>query len=352
MTRKLGIAAATLACCVLVVPAIGSAQTASSFPGFIPFATPLEGVAVDKVGHVFVSVNTASGVQVWKYSPAGDQSLLVDMGPGQVAGQAAGLAVDAVGNVYVAQLGGNGVYQVSPQGEAVQLPGTEKIVGANALAFDQVGTVFITETFSVDPSTGEFRQGGIWRVPRGGVAELWLRDELLTGFPPLFFPYPVGANGIGFYHGALYVANTDKALVVRIPVLPDGSPGQPEVWKQVGEVTESFLAGSPFPIQLDGLALDVHGNVYVAVPSRNAIVRINADNRSQETIAAFPSLGPGAPPAPLLDSPLSLTFGTGKGERQSIFITNGGMLGAFLGGTWPGLSLVKIEVAFPGQPMP
>ena len=72
---------------------------------------------------------------------------------------------------------------------------------------------------------------------------------------------------------------------------------------------------------LDGLALDVHGNVYIAVPSRSAIVRINADDRSQETVAAYPDVP--------LDAPLSLAFGTGKGDRESIFVTNSGMNGLF-----------------------
>jgi len=162
---------------------------------------------------------------------------------------------------------------------------------------------------------------------------------------PFLFPFPVGANGIAFYHGDLYVINTDKALVVRVPVRPDGSPGQPEVWKQVQDVIESPFYQSPFfPVMLDGLALDVHGNVYIAVPSRSAIVRINADNRSQETVAVYPDVP--------LDAPLSLAFGTGKGERESIFVTNSGMNGRFLPGTWPGPGLVKIQVGIPGLPLP
>jgi len=39
----------------------------------------------------------------------------------------------------------------------------------------------------------------------------------------------------------------------------DGSAGEVEVWKQLEEVPESPLAGSPLPIVPDGLALDVHG---------------------------------------------------------------------------------------------
>ncbi len=346
-----------LAVCGLLLPTLGSAadpvqQGGSTFPSFIAFDAGPEGVAVDKVGNVYVSATVASGSdQIWKIAPSGVKSVLVELG---APGYAAGLAVDAVGNVYMARLmvPAHGVFRVGPDGDAVLLPGTEQIIGADALAFDQRGTLYITEIVSGDIPIGAFEQGGIWRVPKGGTAELWLRDELLSGLPPFLFPYPVGANGIAFYHGDLYVINTDKALVVRIPVRPDGSPGQPEVWKQVQDVPESFLYESPyFPLMLDGIALDVHGNVYIAVPSRNAVIRINAADRSQETIAVFPPVPANTPPV-LMDAPLSLAFGTGKGERQSLFVTDSGLMGALIPGNWPGPGLVKIEVGIPGLPLP
>ena len=330
----------TLAVCGLLVPTLGIAKDAaakchSTFPSFIPFDASPEGVAVDKVGNVYASVNVASGSdQIWKFTPSGAKSVLVDFG---APGYACGLAVDAVGKVYMARpaVPAHGVFRVGPHGDAIRLPGTEQILGADALAFDPRGTLYISEIFSGffsgDPSTSAFDQGGIWRVPKGGTAELWLRDDLLTGLDPFLFPFPVGANGIAFYHGALYVINTDKALVVRVPVRHNGRLGQPEVWKQVADVPESVFYEHPFiPLMLDGLALDVQGNIYIAVPSREAIVRINADDLSQETLAAYPDF-------PLLDAPLKLAFGTGKGERESLFISNGGNSGMIVPGLpWAG----------------
>jgi sugar lactone lactonase YvrE len=299
-------------------------------------------VAVDKIGNVYVSLRAATD-QVWKLSPSGEQTLVIDLGvPG---GGVGGLAVDPAGHVYVAQAF-QGVYRMSPDGEVTLLPGTEQIIFPNALAFDHRGNLYVTETFSIDPSTGEFGPGGVWRIPKQGAAEPWLRHELLTGFPPAFFPFPVGANGIGFYHGNLYVVNTDKALVVRIPVRPDGRPGQPKVWAEVDDVPESFLYGSPaFPVMLDGLALDAHGNAYITVISRSAVVCINADDQSQETVTVYPN-------APL-DAPASLAFGTGKTARKNLFVTNLGMFGVFIPGPpWPGPGLVKIDAGIPGLPLP
>jgi sugar lactone lactonase YvrE len=302
---------------------------------------------VDKVGHVFVSIGGAFGPRgaIWEFTPSGEGSVLCDFGtPG-----AAGLAVDAVGNVYVARTiaPNNGVYLVDRHGQAVRLPGTEQIVFPNALAFDPEGNLYITETFSIDATSGSFGPGGIWRIARGGTAQPWLRDELLTGLAPSLFPYPVGANGLACFRGALYAVNSDKALVVRIPIHPDNTPGQPEVWTRVEDVPESLLFQNPYlPLMIDGIALDVHGNAYLAVPSRAAVVRIHAFDRSQDTIAVYPVQS-------ILDSPLSLAFGTGAGARQSLFITNGGLSALFVPELpWAGPGLVRIDVGVPGLPLP
>jgi sugar lactone lactonase YvrE len=211
-------------------------------------------------------------------------------------------------------------------------------VDPNSLAFDQRGNLYVTESSSV--AAGGYGQGGIWRIPSGGNAELWLRDDLLTG-TGLPLGYPLGANGIAFYHSDLYVVNSDKGLVVRVPIMPNGDPGEPHVWAQLQEVYPS--PAFPF-IMGDGLALDVHGNVYVALVSRAAVVRIRAEDKVQETIAArFPNLDN----APLLpfDTPASLAFGTGKGGRKALFVTN-------LGWSFANPGLLKIEVDAPGLPLP
>jgi sugar lactone lactonase YvrE len=352
-----------LALCALLAPAAGSALGAAyglgTFPSFIPFdasqAEFPEGVAVDKVGNVYVSIRQVPtgpvpGLddQIWKFSPTGAKTVLADFGP--PGGGGCGLAVDAEGNVYMARTltaaPHNGVYRVDKDGNILLVPGTDQIIFPDGLAFDQQGNLYITEVFSIEPGTGAYGQGGIWRVPKRGTAELWLRHDLLTGLAPTLFPFPIGANGIGFCRGSLYVINTDKALVVRVPVRPDGSPGEPEVWKQLQDVPESvFYQSQVFPVMPDGLALDVHGNVYVAVASRLAIVRINAADRSQETIAAYPH-------APL-DACYSLAFGTGKGERENLFVTNSGLVGVLVPGVpWPGPGLVKLEIGIPGLPLP
>jgi len=315
---------------------------AAAFPSFTPFQGTAEGVAVDKVGHVYVSYRDGEIGKICKFSPAGEKSDFATIG----AAIAGGLAVDASGEVFIAMAVGadRGVYRVGWNGTPIRLRGTEKIVYANALAFDPQGTLYVSESYSMD-SPPAYSQGGTWRIPPKGEAELWLRDDLLTGNGAVL-GYPVGANGIAFYHGDLYVVNTDKGLVVRVPIRPDGDPGQPDVWANLAELPDSPFAGGPFPVLGDGLALDVHGNVYVAVVSRTAVVRINAADKTQETIAA---LFTGTP----LDTPASLAFGTGKGAREILFVTNLGWMSALVPGPpWPGTGLVKINAGMPGMPLP
>jgi sugar lactone lactonase YvrE len=329
-----------------------AAAPAGKFPAFIPMSgvTP-SGVAVDKVGNVYVSIREvrADGQHglIWKFRPSGrGPSLFADIGIGEIYG----LAVTANGDLYAAmgRVGSvKGVYRVLRKGHIRLLPGSDQIIWATAFAFDARGTLYVTESHSGTPPA--YGPGAIWRIPRGGQAELWLQHGLLTGINIL--GYPIGANGIAYYHGNLYVTNTDKGLVMRIPVQKDGSAGAPEVWAMLQEVPESPLARSRFPLMGDDLRLDVHGNVYVAVLTRAAVVRINALDKSQETIAAFLIADGSLLYAPL-DFPASLAFGTGKRERTNLFVTNLGMGKVFAPQLlWPGPGLVKIDAGMPGQPL-
>ncbi|HSL20601.1 MAG TPA: hypothetical protein VK886_03635 [Vicinamibacterales bacterium] len=329
------------------------AAQAGGFPAFIPMpGVSARGVAVDKIGNVYVSVGEvrADGEHIlfWKFTPAGDPSFVADVGRGTIGG----LMVTADGDLYVALAAGldRGVWRMDRKGQKQKVPNSEKMFFANGLAFDDRGTLYVTESVSMDRSS--LGQGGLWRVPRGGVAELCLRDPLLTGTGALKQPVPIGANGIAYYHGNLYITNTEQGTVVRIPLWPDGSVGTPELWTTLNEVPESPLAGAPLPVAGDGLALDVHGNLYIAVLTRSAVVRIDAQTLAQETVAAFQIVPHGSVPNAPFDFPASLFFGTGKGERTSLFVSNLGLGRVAVPQLpWAGPGLVKIDAGVPGRPL-
>ena len=336
---------------VLVFQTGGTTASASSgmFPAFIPMpGVSPRGVAVDKIGNVYVSVGEVREnleyIQVRKYSPAGEELFSVEIGQGTIGG----LMVTAKGDLYIAiAVGtGRGVYRMDHGGNIERLTGSDQIFFANGLVFDDRGTLYITESFS--PSYGA---GGLWRITPEGEVEECLHDALFTGTGALGFGVPVGANGIAYYHGNLYVTNTEKGTVLQVPVWPDGTVGQPELWTTLQDVPESPLYGAPIPVCGDGVVLDVHGNLYVAVLTRSAVVRLNLLDKSQETVAAFRVPDTLALYAPL-DFPASLFFGTGKGERRNLFVTNIGLGASRVPALpWAGPSLVKIDAGVPGRPL-
>lgn len=150
------------------------------------------------------------------------------------------------------------------------------------------------------------------------------------GFPP--FDFPLGANGIAFDRDHLVVAVTYAPRLVSVPVNPDGSAGTPEIL--VGP--PAFFAREVF--SLDGLALDVHGNFYLASPSKMAVVRVSSDG-SDVTVIAGSAQGVTA-------APLSPAFGAGKGDRESLFVT----INQSYGGA--GSGVVRVPVGSSGMPLP
>jgi sugar lactone lactonase YvrE len=288
-----------------------------------------EGIAFDKMGNMYVSIQSKG--EIWKIRPNGAESLLFSV----PTAAAFGLAVDACGNVYATfALGtsGNGVYRITKDGDGKLLPGTEKILWANALAFDKRGSLYITDTWD----------GAIWRVTPGGSARLWLQHDLLEGLELTDpgkvqgFP-PVGANGIGYWHGDLYVANTEKGLLIRVPILKYGKAGVPQVVAgDVGKIggPDGMLYG------LDGITLDVFGNVYGALVLQNKLVKINPDNGKVEVLLTDKDG---------LSNPASLAFGTGKHYRKTIFFTNFSLIDPTFG---KGPAVLKFNVCVPGLPLP
>ncbi len=302
------------------VTAAGHVDTLVSFD---PAAGELpEGVAVDKRGNVFVSVSPLG--QVVKV-PAGTTDVepfgQVALAPGDLG--VLGLATDAPGNVYGAVFSTdpdtNGVWKFDRKtGAASRVPGTGAIVFPNSVAFDKRGTMYVTDTIL----------GAVWRVPRGGSAEPWIVDPLLEGTGAIGFPFPLGANGIAVRHHTVYVGVTEQGSIVSIPIRPDGSAGDADVWFQ-----------DPAAV-VDGLAIDVHGNVYFANPVPGAVFRVNTDG-SVDTLATN---------ADGLDGPTSVAFGTGRDDKQSLYAVSFSVaLGTPLGN---GPSLVKFDVGHPGQPVP
>jgi sugar lactone lactonase YvrE len=272
-----------------------------------------EGVAVDKRDNVYVSL-IAPVSEIRKITPSGKQSTLVDLNVGGFG--PLGLAVGTRGAVYAAvatfDQATQGVYRVTRDGTATRLPGTEAISFPNDVAFDRRGTLFVTDTAG----------GAVWRIPRGGSAELWIQDPLLEGTGDLAAGVPLGANGIALRRHAVIVSNTELGTLVRIRLRRNGTAGRLQV-----------SAEDPALFGVDGIALARSGAVYAAVNAQNTIVRVDGGG-----ITTIADAGDG------INGASAVAFGTRR-DRRNLFAVNFGVFSPA-----PTPSLLKIAVGERGAP--
>lgn len=302
-------------------PSTGAVETLRTYDadaGELP-----EGVAVDKRGRIYLTMTFRGELR--RVDPDGSEHLVASLPTGGGFGPL-GLAVDAPGNVYAAVAtfdpATHGVWRVSPSGGAARLPGSEAIGFPNGVAFGDQGTLYITDSMA----------GAVWRIPKGGAAELWAQSPLLEGDGSAPLPFPLGANGITYRQRTVYVTNTELGSIVTIAVGPKGEAGSPAVLVQ-----DPALGGA------DGVALDVHGGLYVAVIAQSTIVHVPSDG-SGVTILADGSDG--------LDYASSVAFGTGKGNRTTLYAVNFSVGPFFEAPRTHGPALLALEVGVPGQPQP
>jgi sugar lactone lactonase YvrE len=268
-----------------------------------------EGIALSPRGNLYVGMNI--GGQLYKVAPNGGVSLLADFVDNVDASNLLGLAVDADENVYACVWGYNdpslnGVWRVDPQGHkelVLPIPGAYWGSIPNALAFDKDGNLYVTDSGS----------GSIWRLDTHGDSGLWVQDDLLLGD---YF----GANGIAYRNRSLWVTNTDRGRIVRIPIERDGTPGRPEIFVE-----------SPDLIGADGGQFDVLGNLYVPVYYQGLLARVSPRGKV-EILLTVEQLAPFA-------SPISPVFGFGR-DSTTLYMT----------GTNP--DVAKVNFGIPGMLLP
>ncbi|MEU9450182.1 hypothetical protein [Streptomyces sp. NPDC048277] len=132
---------------------------------------------------------------------------------------AQGLARAHDGTLYVnyaTGTGKTGVWRIPAGGgtpeQIAQLPSDGL---PNGLALDERHGVL----YAADSALGT-----VWRIPvSGGTPTAWAKGTALSGLPAPASGF--GANGIKVHQDAVWVTNTDRATLLRIPVRKDGSAG-------------------------------------------------------------------------------------------------------------------------------
>ena len=186
----------------------------------------------------------------------GETSLLAQLPAEAMTGFLAGMVtlnVDAAGRVVVVVLSDNpdfqGVWAYDARSgvgdRLAALPCLHNHL--NGSAIDAAGRIYVADS----------TLGIIWQVVEGEPqGRIWLRDPLLA--PRQYVGLAPGANGLRFCNGALYVTNSDKGTVIRVPVRDDGSAG-------VATVHASGVPGDDF-------AIDDDGSMYVTTHVHDSVV--------------------------------------------------------------------------------
>lgn len=131
-----------------------------------------------------------------------------------------------------------------------------------------------TPNFSVFDHEGNlyFSDSGSWDCANGYVYRLWANGALERFAGPFAYANGLALSGDDHF---LFVAESQRDCVRRIPILGDGGAGEAEIYA-------TDMARIP-----DGLALDALGNLYVTCYATDSIYRVTPE-RLVELLAFDP----------------------------------------------------------------
>lgn len=259
-------------------------------PSGMPLAQPA-GLAIDANGNVFVADRgtTLSNGALYEIQAAGGYTSFVQLGSGFAVPQA--IAVDGDGNLFVADLAAGGeVCEIPP----AAVPAANGCASSNAVllgtgfgkpggvALDGNGNVFVSDTsHSTPPNTAH---NTVDKIPAGGGAPV----PVAAGFA---FPQSVALDGRGnvFVLDIGAFAGDPNAAIYEVPA-GSGTPAR------IG-------GGFTFP---QGIAVDGRGNVFLA-DEGSPLVAGGIEKITESGNVILPG-SPAAPNAVALDSVGTLYF--------------------------------------------
>ena len=274
-----------------------------------PVNTFLENLAIAPNGTIFVTNHEVG--QIVRITPDGNQQIHAS-----VEGKVSGLAFTSNGGLVATGWNAESIPVIS-------LITADGIVETLVKLPDAIFLNGITPLSDTQYLVADSYRGAIWLIDitqRHG--SIWLEHSLLArSSSESVIP---AANGLKRFGNFLYVSNTEKMLLLRIPIDMTNEPGEPEIFvKQTN---------------IDDFAFDVEGNLYGATHIYNSVVKITPDGNT--TIIAQAEQG--------VVGSTAVAFGQTESDSTAIYIVmNGGMFLPLPTGVLPA-NIVRLEVGKTG----
>jgi predicted secreted protein len=268
------IALAGLATAQAAVPAFASTAPVSDAREVAHFDISVlqqpENITLEPGGAADVTFNKAR--QVARVTTDGTVSILATL-PAPASGTAAvsGIVRAGDGTLYVNYNAGSpsGIWRVvAGGGTPVQVVALPEVKFLNGLALDASQDTL----YATDSTTGT-----VWKVSlKSGAATIWAQGEAFQ--PSAEQSSGFGANGIKVHDGAVWVSNTSKGTLLRIPVSAHGTAGA------VMTVAQGLTA-------IDDFAFIGQGDTVVAAQNfANTVSLVHADGTHQTVLTATDGL--------------------------------------------------------------
>ena len=200
-----------------------------------------EGLAWAPAANVIYAGGEAG--QVYRVTLDGEVAQVAETG-----GSLLGLAVDGLGRVYACDAGRGEVVRIDPGSGVVEPHSQLPMICPNAACFDAGGNLYVTDSGDTKADNGR-----ILLIAPDGATSVWC--EAVPRYP----------NGICLAadRRSLYVAQSYLPGISLVPILPDGSAGQP-----------ATVCELPLTVP-DGVALDADGALYIGCYRPDRIYRLS-----------------------------------------------------------------------------
>ena len=237
----------------------GSSAVGDGGPATAASLSDAEGVAVDAAGNVYIA--DANDHRIRKIASDGTISTVAgdgfpgfrgDGGPASAArlNTPYGIAADSAGNLYIADLGNNRVRRIGPDGTITTVNGTDTFLAPRNVALDAAGNLYVSE-FGGHRVRRVALDGTITTIAGTGTAG-FSGDGGSATTAQLDYPAGLAFDSVG----NLYIADSSNNCVRE--VLASG---------MITTVLGNGAPGAALPNQLNaptGLAVDSAGNLDVA----------------------------------------------------------------------------------------